>query len=292
MPAKTNQYVEIERLSHIRFPARTTPTLLVICLLFGCGYSDENQTPTLRIATSTSVRDSGLIDELIPKFEKQESCYVEVVSVGSGAALHLGKIGDVDLVLTHSPKAEKEFMDQKHGIEIREIMYNFFVLIGPESDPANVQGDSVADGLNKIESAKSKFLSRGDQSGTHQMEIQLWKKLTIQPSWKGYLESGQGMGKTMIMADQMQAYTMTDIGTFLRMRDRCELVIHSSPSDEVRNPYSAMIVNPNKKDSNVSASLARKLFNFLINDSAQSTIDQYRVDGERLFYPAQLYPTH
>jgi tungstate transport system substrate-binding protein len=235
----------------------------------------------LRLATTTSTRDSGLLDVLLPVFERASGCRVDVVAVGTGAALQLGEAGDADVVLVHARQAEEAFVQAGHGVRHEEFMFNDFVLLGPEQDPAQIRGADPAAALAKIAAAGAVFLSRGDDSGTHKREMGLWAEAGLQPDWDGYLEVGQGMGPTLIMADEKQGYVLADRGTYLHFRDKVQLVPLSGPAAGLRNPYAVITVNP-EKHQKINAPLAEAFVDFLISGPAQQLIADYRVAGQPL----------
>lgn len=261
--------------------------LLAVCAS-GCERTQPmDSTRVLRMATTTSTRDSALLDRLLPTFESNHRCRVDVVAVGTGAALKLGVAGDVDVLLVHARQAELEFMEAGHGIRHEEFMYNDFVLLGPESDPAGIGGIDPIESLQKIAKGKHRFVSRGDNSGTHMREVQLWESLGGRPLWDDYFECGQGMGPALMMADEKQSYVVSDAGTYLRFRDKISLVALSAPHDCMRNPYAAIVVRPEKHD-NIDTSLANDFVDFLISPSTQRTIEGYRLSGQPLFHPVHL----
>ena len=241
----------------------------------------------LRLATTTSTRDSGLLDVLLPVFEKAQGCRVDVVAVGSGAALKLGEAGDADVLLVHARKSEEEFMAARHGIRHEEFMYNDFVLLGPPSDPAKIRDLDPVKGLQKIAAGKHTFVSRGDDSGTHKQELGLWKMAGGRPEWDNYLESGQGMGPTLVIADEKRGYVLADRGTYLSFRDKLELVPLAAAAKCLRNPYAAIVVNPDKHPK-INARLANTLVDFLISDEGQRLIAGYKISGQQLFHPTRI----
>jgi len=241
----------------------------------------------LRLATTTSTRDSGLLDVLLPVFERMYRCRVDVVAVGTGAALKLGEAGDADVLIVHAPEAEAAFMAAGHGVRREQFMYNQFVLLGPRDDPAGVRGLPPPVALRRIAQSKARFVSRGDQSGTHQKELALWKAAALSPQWDQYLESGQGMGPTLVMADQMRAYVLADMGTYLKFRDKIDLEPLAAPAQCMRNPYAVIVVDP-EKHPRADRRLADALADFLLSPRAQQLIAEYRVCGEPLFHPLRL----
>lgn len=241
----------------------------------------------LKVASTTSTRDSGLLDVLLPEFEKANNCRVDLIAVGTGAALKLGEAGDVDAVLVHARSAEDKFMDGGHGIRHEPIMHNFFIIAGPAADPAQVKGRDAGSALQKIVAGKHRFVSRGDDSGTHKREQLLWQKIEGLPKWKDYIESGQGMGPTLIIADEMKAYVLTDEGTWMKQRDKFQLVQLVKGADNLKNPYAVLVVNPEKSPA-INADLANKFSDFLISKRVQKLIKNYEINGQRLFHPDRL----
>jgi tungstate transport system substrate-binding protein len=248
---------------------------------------DNETTDVLRLATTTSTRDSGLLDELLPVFERSHNCRVDVIAVGTGAALRLGEAGDVDVLLIHARTAEEAFMAAGHGIRHEELMYNDFVLLGPKDDPAGVRGLDPIEAMRKIAESKQRFVSRGDDSGTHKRELSLWGKAGGRPAWDDYLEGGQGMGPTLMMAGEKQSYVLADRGTYLNFRDKISLVPLAAAAESLRNPYAVIAVSPQKHEK-INSRLADALVDFLISDEAQRLIADYRISGQQLFYPTRI----
>ncbi len=246
---------------------------------------DSPSRQVLRLAVTTSTRDSGLLDALLPVFERQANARVDVIAAGTGKALKLGSSGDVDIVLVHARAAEDEFMAAGHGVRREDVMYNTFEIVGPSSDPAGVARLTPQEALQRIADTGHRFVSRGDESGTHQRELQLWRAGGSRPAWDSYLESGQGMGPTLIMADQMQAYLLTDRGTYLAMRDKIDLVPLVAQTDDLKNPYGVLVVNPDGSPG-INERLAQRLADFFIAPATQAMIGRFQVAGEPLFYPA------
>ena len=259
-------------------------------LLMGCKPAASTTQPhrkLLRLAVTTSTRDSGLLDILVPVFEKGHNARVDVIAVGTGKALVLGEGGDVDVVLVHARGLEDAFMAAGHGSRREDVMYNTFELLGPADDPAGIQGRLAFDALSRIAATQAKFVSRGDQSGTHQRELDLWKAAGGRPDWTGYLESGQGMGETLIMADQMQAYVLADRGTYLTFRDKIDLVSLAAQSPQMQNPYGVIVVS-SAKHAQANERLAQQFVDFLISERGQQLIGRFKVNGEVLFHPLRL----
>ncbi|MEZ6119524.1 MAG: substrate-binding domain-containing protein [Pirellulaceae bacterium] len=254
---------------------------MMICAFAGCS---QREPSVLRLATTTSVRDSGLLDQLIPEFERTHPCRTDVIAVGTGAALQLGKAGDVDALLVHAPAAEEDFMQQGYGIRRNEFMVNHFLLVGSADDPAGVRDMDATDAFAKIRQAASLFVSRGDDSGTHKKEKEIWELVGMQPDWPGYMESGQGMGATLAMANEKQAYTLTDNGTYLHFREKIDLIPLSTKSVATQNVYSVLVIHPAKHPA-VNLELANAFCDFMLSDSTQTKIGQFQIGGEPLFTP-------
>ena len=268
---------------------RAICSLLVLGIVWvqpGCSSPRAADSRLLRLATTTSTRDSGLLDELLSVFERQRACQVDVIAVGTGAALKLGESGEADVVLVHARRAELDFMRAGHGIRHEEFMYNEFVLLGPPSDPAKIRGRDPAAAMKEIADRGHRFVSRGDDSGTHKRELQLWESVGGRPSWEAYWDSGQGMGPTLVMADEKKGYVLADMGTYLRMQDKVELV-PLARGGSLRNPYAVMVVHPGK-NSRINAGLADAFVEFLLSPRTQQMIAEYRVSGRSLFYPTRL----
>ena len=244
--------------------------------------------PKLVLATTTSTMDSGLLDFLVPIFEKENSCKVQVISVGTGAAIRYGKDGNADVVLVHDPVAEEQVVKQGFFVERKYLMYNDFVLVGPADDPVGIKGmTSVAEALRKIESAQAAFVSRADQSGTHKKEQRLWAAAGIKPKGSWYLVAGAGMEAILRIANEKQAYCLTDRGTWLAHQKEYELPILVEGDQELFNPYHIMLVAPAKYPF-VNNSLARKFSVFLTSERGQRMIAEYGVEkyGHQMFFPA------
>jgi len=257
--------------------------LLVALLAFPAQAADK----IVRLATTTSTASSGLLDAILPKFETRCDCKVHVIAVGTGKALKLGEDGNVDVVLVHARPAEDAFVAAGHGIDRRDVMYNDFVLIGPNNDPANIRGDKdVLTAMKKIADAKWKFISRGDDSGTDQMERGYWKALDIKPAGqRWYYAAGQGMGEVLMMAGEMRAYTLTDRGTYISFRDKIGLPILMQGDTRMFNPYGIIAVNP-KKYPKTNYAGASELIQWMTSPEGQKAIADFKVGGEQLFIPS------
>lgn len=246
----------------------------------------------IRLATTTSTYNSGLLDYLLPAFEAEHPYQVHVIAVGTGKALRMGRDGDVDVVMTHAPKAEQAFVDAGYGVEPRSLMANDFVMVGPQHDPAAIrQAENVGQAFSRIASSeKSLFISRGDDSGTHKKELAIWDSLERQPDFDGYRAVGQGMGKVLQMASELQGYTLTDRGTWLALRDKLELTLLFEGGERLENPYQIILVNPQRYDD-LNVQGARALSEWLVSEEGQAMIDGFEVEGEQLFFSTASPPT-
>ncbi|EAR54853.1 Hypothetical extracellular tungstate binding protein [Photobacterium sp. SKA34] len=262
-------------------------TSLVILSLAAASLShaatDNKENKTIRLATTTSTYHSGLLDFLLPAFKKDTGYTVEVLAAGTGKALRMGENGDVDLVMTHAPKAEAKFVDDGFGVLPRKLMHNDFVLVGPKADPAKINGDKdVANALIKIAETDSVFVSRGDDSGTNKKELNLWAQTKMEPNFGGYKAVGQGMGPTLNMASELQAYTLTDRGTWLAFQNKLHLEIMVQGDKRLFNPYQVILVNPSRyPDINYQG--AKTFSDWLVNSKAQTMINNYQRHDEQLF---------
>ena len=238
----------------------------------------------LRLATTTSTENSGLLSVLHPPFEQKTGVRVHVIAVGSGKALRLAQDGDVDLVLAHAPEAEIEFMEAGYGVERQAVMHNDFILLGPAHDPARVkQAGSLADAMLRIQQSGQEFISRGDDSGTHKKELELWQGAGINPQGKWYLSVGQGMGQILQIANEKLAYTLSDRGTWLAFRVKIEIGIVFEKVPELENPYHIILVNP-QRHPHTKIDLAREYAKFITGDEGQKIIREFAVNGQPLFY--------
>ena len=237
------------------------------------------------LATTTSTYDTGLLDVLEPDFEEKTGYDLQILSKGTGASLALGQNGDVDVLLVHAKDRELQMVEEGYFVNRHDVMYNDFVILGPEDDPAGVKGMKDAAGaLKKIADAKSEFASRGDNSGTNMKEISIWEKASVKPEGDWYLSLGQGMGDTLRVANEKGAYTLADRGTFLSMKDKIDLVVLVEGDPIQFNQYGVMSVNPEKHD-NVNFEGAEAFNNYMINADAQEAISQFKKYGEQLFVP-------
>lgn len=259
------------------------PYLLCLIFLFAAA---ATAAPPLRVATTTSTQDSGLLDVLNPAFTAATSIAVNVIAVGSGKALALGRNGDVDMVLAHDPDAEARFIADGAGIDRREIMVNEFLVVGPAHDPAQARGaDSASAALARIARRGAPFVSRGDQSGTHVRELALFRAAGIDPAGPWYFSAGQGMNPVLQIADEKLAYTLVDRGTWLARRRRLSLVVVYAGDPALANVYHVMTVNP-AAHPHVQVDAARAYADFLTGPEGQALIGAFTVDGEQLFTPS------
>jgi len=240
----------------------------------------------LILATTTSTQDSGLLDYILPDFEDEYSVDIDVIAVGTGEALAMGAAGDADVLLVHARAKEEAFVEAGDGTARYDVMYNDFVIVGPAADPAGIKGmTSAVDALKLIAENEAVFVSRGDESGTHTKEKGLWEEAGIVPEGDWYVSAGQGMGAVLTMADEQQAYTLSDRATFVRRQtDGIALEIWTEGDPLLFNPYSVIPVNP-EKHPNVDAEMAQSFVDWLTSLETQELIASYQVNGMQLFTP-------
>ncbi len=238
------------------------------------------------LATTTSTYDSGLLDFLNPIFTEKTGLEVQVVSQGTGAALESGARGDADVLLVHDRTSELVLVEKGAFVDRYDVMYNDFIIVGPADDPAGIMDvESVVDAFNLIADGGHNFISRGDDSGTHSMELRLWERAAIYPAGQNwYLSIGQGMGDTLIMANEQLGYSMTDRGTYMAMKDNLDLEIALEGDPFLLNQYGVMAVNPDEH-SHVKYDYALMYIEFLMSEEGQELINSYQVNGETLFFP-------
>jgi len=242
----------------------------------------------LKLATTTSTENSGLLGVLLPPFEEKFGIKVDVIAVGTGKALTLGENGDVDVVLVHARAAEDKFIEEGYGVNRRDVMFNDFIILGPSNDPAEIKGESnVTLALKKIADRKAYFISRGDESGTHKKEKSLWQNAKISPEGKWYMEVGQGMGASLQVAYEKQAYVLCDRGTFLAYKNKIDLIILSEGDALLFNPYGIMAVNP-ARYLQVKYIEAMQLIAWVTSVEGQKIIREYKKEGEILFHPMAI----
>ena len=270
---------------------------LFVLSFAACGKKTDNNTATdpantpanatIRLSTTTSVNDSGLLPYLLPVFENATGYKVEVQSAGTGAAIQKAKDGNADLILVHAKASEEEFINDGYGVERLPFMYNFFVIVGPKDDPAGIAScENAAEAFAKIRAAGSKFISRGDESGTHKAELKIWGEEKPDPAvdeW--YISAGQGMGACLTMASEQQAYCLTDKATFLSNQANLDLGLLLEKGDDMKNTYSLIAVNPDKIDG-LNVDGAQAFINWMLSDEASALIAKY---GEAEYGAALFY---
>lgn len=241
------------------------------------------------LATTTSTMDTGLLDVLIPIFEQKTGYVVKPNAVGTGQALKMGEMGNVDVLLVHAPEAEMELVDKGIAINRQLVMHNDFIIVGPHEDPAGIKGSGkVVDALRKIADKQALFISRGDDSGTHKMEKKLWQAATINPEGKWYQETGSGMGQTLNVASEKGGYTLTDRGTYLALKKNLKLDIMVEGEKLLLNIYHVMQVNPEKFPGQpINSEGAKAFVEFMVSSEAQEVIAGFGIDkfGQPLFFP-------
>jgi tungstate transport system substrate-binding protein len=264
------------------FKLLSASALLATGLLIGQAVAQEK---FITVASTTSTEQSGLFDYLLPIFEQKTGIDVRIVAQGTGQALETGSRGDADVVFVHAPAAEKEFVAAGNGVERHEVMYNDFVIVGPGDDAAGVKGTSdAAAALAKIAETQSPFASRGDDSGTHKKELELWKAAGVEPAGDWYRETGSGMGPTLNTAAQMPAYTLTDRGTWLSFQNPGPLEVLVEGDKALFNQYGVILVNP-EKHPHVKVEEGQAFIDWLLSDEGQQAIAGYKINGKQLFYP-------
>ena len=270
-------------------PALTPVRMLFLglALLAASVASAAPEQPTVRLATTTSTDNSGLLGVLVPRFEASSGYRVQVIATGTGKALRMGRDGDVDVLLVHAPVAEQAFVEAGYGERRHGVMYNDFVLVGPVADPAGVGATTdIATALQAIAANdKALFISRGDDSGTHKKELSLWRAAGVTPSGRWYREAGQGMGKVLQMAGELDAYTLTDRGTWLAYAGKSPLRIGFEGAPQLYNPYSIIAVSP-RRYPGINHAGALALIDWLVSPTGQQSIGDFRIAGSRLFTPS------
>jgi len=256
--------------------------LSISLLLMGTVFAEPIH---LKMATTSSTENSGLLAKLLPPFEEKYNIKVDVIAVGTGAAMKLGENGDADVLFVHAREAEIRFILEGYGVNRRDVMYNDFIILGPSDDPAKIKEEqSAASALTKIANQKAFFVSRGDNSGTDQKEKGLWKIANIVPEGEWYMEAGQGMGATLQIADEKQAYVLCDRATFIAYKNKIGLVILSEGDPLLFNPYGVIAVNPDRYP-HVKYMEAMQLIAWVTSVEGQKIIREYEIDGEILFHP-------
>lgn len=255
--------------------------ILTVSLLAGSVAAQER----LRLATTTSTDNSGLLNVLHPLFEAKHETIVDVIAVGTGKALRLGENGDVDVLMVHAPAAEKAFITEGYGRVRLPVMHNDFVIIGPPHDPAGVKTvTNIADAMKNIADGSASFISRGDDSGTHRKELSLWQIAGLEPGGARYLSVGQGMGAVIKIADDKQAYTLSDRGTYLAFTGKIGLEILYSGDKALFNPYHVILLN-DERHPHIKSDLARLYADFIRGAEGQKIIADFKIGDQQLFYP-------
>jgi tungstate transport system substrate-binding protein len=255
---------------------------LVFLALLTEGSSAQEHSITL--ASTTSTEQSGFFEYVLPLFEAETKIDVKVVAVGTGQALKIGERGDADVLLVHDPAGEEKFVAEGHGIDRRLVMFNDFVIVGPKSDPAGITGRKNAkEALSKIANAKASFVSRGDDSGTHRMELRQWKAAGTVPKGEWYRETGQGMGPTLNIAAELNGYVLTDRATWANFKNRRELEVLVEGDPGLYNPYSSILVNP-AKSAKIKAADAKTWHEWITTAPGQKAVQSFNIEGEQLFF--------
>jgi len=255
---------------------------ILLCSIFSLANAE---TDVLRLALTTTTENSGLMSVLNPAFESENNIKINTITVGSGQALRLGEEGDVDVLLTHAPKDEKQFVRSGYGVKRHPVMHNEFILVGPVGNPANINDVStIFDAFNKIHASESTFISRADDSGTHKKELSVWEENGQTPQGDWYVQAAMGMGPTLLLTNEQNAYTLTDRGTYIAFKDKTDLEIYFQGTSALHNPYHIIAVNP-ERHPHINNKLAEKYINFIIGEKAQSLIKNHKLYGEQLFYP-------
>jgi len=261
--------------------------LLIIVSALSWAAPAQAQSNTVILSTTTSTQDSGLLDVLVPMFERKTGLTVKTISVGTGQALALAARGEADVALVHAPSVERRYVEEGKMRNRRLVMYNDFVIIGPEDDPAKIKGMTKAvDALKQIAEAQRRFVSRGDKSGTHVLELGLWKQAGVEPKGAWYIESGQGMGQTLGIANDRRAYTISDRGTWLAFQKRVSLPILVEKDKPLLNIYSVTEINP-ANGPRVNTTGGKAFADFMVAPETQAVIKTFGVDkfGQPLFVP-------
>lgn len=289
----------------MNFKRLLSTSLIAFLLLFlaACGNTDSNKTEEaekattateeqvevtdLILATTTSTQDSGLLDELIPMFEENFPYKVKTVAVGTGQALEMGVNGEADVLLTHAPASEQELVDNGDVQNYKRVMYNDFIIVGPKADPAGVKGLAINEAFQKLFDSSAVFASRGDDSGTHKKELEIWKSINVTPTENAsYLETGQGMGNTLQVAAEKQGYVLTDRATYLAQKANYpDMDIAIEGDDALLNIYHVMEVDPAKNEQ-INNDGAKAFVEFIVDEDTQNFIEEFGQEeyGESLFY--------
>jgi tungstate transport system substrate-binding protein len=264
---------------------KSIPKALLFCLLILPVLPAQSEEKFFTLASTTSTQNAGLFDVILPLFTAKTGIQVRVVAVGTGQALRIARNGDADAILVHHRPSEEAFVVDGFGIERRDVMYNDFVLVGPKDDPARIRdAANAADAFNAIRESKATFASRGDDSGTHKKEQELWEAAGLTPGGSWYLETGSGMGATLNLAAAKSTYTLTDRGTWITFGNKGNLRILFSGDKEMFNPYGFILVNP-ARHGHVKIELTRSFSDWLISAEGQKAIGNFRIKGFQAFCP-------
>src|SRR3989338_2042420 len=256
---------------------------LALILILSTIFLQEKE-QVLLLATTTSTYDSGLLDYLLPEFQQKYNIEVKVIPTGTGQAIKNGERGDVDIILVHAPEAEKKFVNDGFGVNRSCVMYNDFIIVGPKNDPTGIKGKKVEDAFRIISEKQVEFISRGDESGTYKKEMEIWNLTGTKLKGEWYKEVGAGMADTIRIANEKLAYTLTDRGTYLSLKDKIDLVPLVEGDSILLNPYSVIAINP-KLNPNVNYAGAINFISWLISEKTQQKIDSFRKYNEKLFVP-------
>ena len=257
--------------------------LVVALLAFGWARQESNPR-IIRMAATTSMENSGLLDVLLPAFRKRTSIEVHAVAVGTGKALKLGENGDVDLLMVHAPELEKEFVANAFGVDKKPVFYNYFIVVGAKEDPAAVRNaGKVSEAFCKIAEGNFTFISRGDNSGTHKKEMEIWKRAGISPKGPWYMETGQGMGATLKIADEKRGYCLIDRGTFMTFEDKVDLEVVFEGGRFLKNPYAVIIVNPDRHP-HTKYKEAKIFSDWVVSGEGSAVVSGFTKKGKELFH--------
>jgi len=269
-----------ERLGLARW-GRVVAGLLALLFVVTSWAADD-----IKLATTTSTENSGLLGVILPKFEAKYGGKVRVIAVGTGAALKIGEKGDADVLLVHARSLEDKFMAAGFGSVRKDVMYNDFVIVGPKNDPAGVRGsEDVIAAMKKISASGAKFISRGDESGTHQMEKGYWKNAGVAPQGAWYVSAGQGMGQVLTMAGQLEGYTLTDRATYAAYREKTGLEVLVEGDPKMFNPYGVIAVNP-EKHPGLNNKGAMAFVDWITSPEGQKAIADFKISGLQMFFPS------
>jgi len=264
---------------------------VLLALMAGLSATAEAGAPFITVASTTSTDNSGLLDEILPKFRAASGADVRVVAVGTGQAIRLARSGDADVLMVHDRESEERFVADGFGVERHALMHNDFIIVGPKDDPANLRGmNNVGNALAAVADREQPFASRGDDSGTHKAELRMWELAERDPrtsSGKWYRETGSGMGATLNTAAAMGAYAFVDRGTWLAFKNRVDLELLVTGDPRLQNPYSVILVNP-EQHPHVKAKEGQAFIDWLLSKAGQAAIGDFRVNGEVLFIPDAL----